>query len=70
MTQKIEGENVHVHFSTGYTGQVVSKVKINDKEHILEIPYLTALLEKMIEERGYTVEQSKRQKYPRIIINE
>lgn len=38
--------------------------------YILETEYLCELLEKQIEEKGYTIEQSARQKYPRLKINE
>lgn len=40
------------------------------KDYVLDLDWLSARLEKEIEEKGYTISQSKRQKYPRLIVNE
>lgn len=61
---------IEVLFYSGYTGSPKAGVWIDDKEHVLEIDELRELLEKMIQEKGYTVSQTKRQKYPRITINQ
>lgn len=63
-------ENLRVQFTTGYANTVKAIVWINDVEHILELQHLQELLEKQITEKGYTISQSKRQKYPRLTINE
>lgn len=78
--------NVRVYFTQGYAGSVNGHVTIGDERtstiyaenegksegvtYVLELEHVSELLEKMITENGYTIAQSKRQKYPRLIINE
>lgn len=43
---------------------------VPSKSYVIDIDYLERYILKAMEEKGYKVEQSKRQKYPRIIIND
>lgn len=58
-----------VHFYQGYAGVPKAQVTIGEKTYVLETHYLAELLGNMIDEKGYKIEQSKRQKYPRLVIN-
>lgn len=51
-------------------GEIESRNLQHPKEYTMDTDYIETLLEKMIEEKGYTISQSKRQHYPRLIINE
>ena len=61
---------IRVFFSCGYTGAPKCSVYIDEIEHVVDIDYLEEYLLKHIEEKGYTTSMSKRQKYPRLIIND
>ncbi len=60
---------LRVRFYQGYAGKPKCSVYIGEKEYVIEIDELEQELEKQIAEKGYTIEQSKRQKYPRLVIN-
>ncbi len=63
-TQKID-----IRFCVGYGGQAKIVAYIDGEEHVLETSHAREILLKCAEERGYTTEQTKRQKYPRLVIN-
>ena len=63
-------EKIRVYAVEGYTGAPKFGVYIGDKEYVLDREHVLGLLEKQITEKGYHVEQSKRQKYPRLFIND
>lgn len=52
----------------GYSTPKIT-AKIDGVEYLIERDYLCELLENMIEEKGYTIAQTSKQKYPRLIIN-
>lgn len=66
----MKNKNIRVYFSKGYANKVIANVDINEKVYVLDIQYLEELLEKQIIEKGYTITQTERQKYPRLLINE
>ncbi len=66
----MEKEKLHIYFSTGYAGKIKVGAIINGIDYVIEPEYLKEKLEKEISEKGYTTAMSKRQKYPRLIIND
>ncbi len=62
-------QNLDIRFCVGYGGQAKITARIDGEEHVIEIDHARDVLLKCAEERGYTIAQTKRQKYPRIIIN-
>lgn len=40
------------------------------EDYVIDLVWLRRYLEKQILEKGYTISQTKRQKYPRLTINE
>lgn len=61
-------KDIEVYFYQGYGGMPKAGVRIGKKEFVLELEQVKMILATMIKENGYTIEQSKRQKYPRVII--
>jgi hypothetical protein len=64
-----KNDGVEVHFYQGYSGQPKASVRIGKKEYVLELAEIQIRLEDMIEEKGYTISKTPRQKYPRLLIN-
>ncbi len=57
--------------ANGHTVAEIEKLGLSHgTEYVIDIDWLEKYLLKQIEEKGYTTSQSKRQKYPRLIINE
>lgn len=60
-----------------YNGMYVSEIDklkaegkyVEPKHLVIEMEYIKTLILDQIKKKGYSVSQSKRQKYPRIIIN-
>lgn len=62
-------EKLRVYFVQGYSGGVKAGVYLDGVDHVIEMDHIKEVIEKIITEKGYTVEQTKRQKYPRVILN-
>lgn len=54
---------------SGYANIPKIEVEIDNKTYILELKDAETILLEALKERGYTISQTKRQKYPRININ-
>lgn len=66
----METEKVDVYFTTGYGGACKGGAIIDGVDYHFEMEDLKRYLAKQIEEKGYTTSITKRQKYPRITINQ
>ncbi len=57
--------------ASGHSMREIEEKELSEgKDYVIDLDWLSARLEKEIEEKGYTISQSNRQKYPRLIINE
>lgn len=65
----METEEIKVYVSGGYWGAGEVGAYINGKRHIIDIEYIKAYILKQMEERGYAVSKTGRQKFPRVVIN-
>lgn len=70
----MKNETLVVSITCGYGNQASIKVMRADgkkiETFIMEREYVTKLLEKMIEEKGYSLSLTPRQQYQRITINQ
>lgn len=60
---------IEVYFFQGYSGAPKCEARIAGVEHVVELEQVTELITRAMKEKGYKVEKSARQKYPRVIIN-
>ena len=63
-------EDIKVSISFGYGGRIKISCTIGKVEYAIEKEYLCALLETMIQEKGFETKKTSEQKYPRLIINQ
>jgi hypothetical protein len=61
--------NAVVNIVGGYHGSAKIQVYINNKELRMDIDEVEVLLSEMIETKGYQINKTNRQHYPRITIN-
>ncbi len=62
-------DGIRILFRTGYSGGVKAEVTINGVDHILELDHLEEYIKDAIESKGFRIEKTNRQKYPRLFIN-
>lgn len=60
---------IKINFFEGYAGGIKAEAEVNGERCILNFENLEAFLAKAIQKKGYTVEKTKQQKIPRLLLN-
>lgn len=66
----MKNQNIKIRFVQGYGGVPKAEVTIDGEMCVLDLDYLKKKLENDMHEKGYKISQTKKQKYPRVIIND
>jgi hypothetical protein len=66
----MKNQLVRFYVVQGYAGKPKAGVNIDGVDYVIDDEHLRQYIEKAILEKGFTISQSKRQKYPRVTIND
>lgn len=63
-------QNTRIYISSGYGNKPKATVYIKEDKYVIDIQTIEEMLLEMIIAKGYIIQKTNRQKYPRLIINQ
>lgn len=62
-------KGLRIFFYQGYSGKPKCEATVDGVSYVVETEQISTLLKRVIDLYGYKIEKTKRQKYPRLVIN-